>query len=72
MLSWNSRCLFWGQDDISRINDADPLTESITVLIYQRHEVLFACHMQDIQFHKTVLKEGREFCVGCPCHRYLD
>lgn len=69
MLSW---CLSLGHHDISRINDADQLTESITVLRYQRHQAVFACHMEDIRFHKTVSKEVGEFLVGWPCHRYLN
>lgn len=40
--------------DINGINDADRLIESITALIYQRHEIAFARHMQDIRFQTTV------------------
>lgn len=56
--------------DISGINDAGWLVESISALIYQRHKIVFACHMEDIQFQTTVSsvwKEGGEFRVAWPC-----
>lgn len=48
------------------------LTKSITALIYQRQQVVFACHMEHIQFQTTVSsvsEEGGEFCVArSRCH----
>ncbi len=61
--------------DINRTNDADWLTESITALIYQRHEIAFAFHPKDIQFQTTVgcvRGEGGEFRVAWSCHHYLN
>lgn len=63
-LSWSCRCLSLGQDDVNKINDADQLTASITVLKHQRHEVVFAWHMEDIRFHKPVSKGGQGVSCG--------
>ena len=63
-----------GGGDINRINDADWLTESITALKYQRHEAVFACHMEDIRFQtaqRPRLRRGAgSFTWHGPCrHR---